>query len=76
MWRNSLRDLAWRRRRFAVAVAGAALVFASTLVMVGLTDSFHAEVRETIKAIDADGWVVKEGFGGPFTSFRLFPQST
>lgn len=75
MWRNSLRDLAWRRRRFAVAVAGAALVFASTLILVGLTDSFHQEVRNTLGTVGADGWIVTDGTGGPFTSFRLFPQA-
>jgi putative ABC transport system permease protein len=76
MWRNSLRDLAWRRRRFAVAVAGAALVFASTLVLVGLTDSFHGEIHHSLRAFRADGWIVKSGGGGPFTSFRLIPEGT
>jgi putative ABC transport system permease protein len=35
MWLVSLRDLQWRRRRFLIAVAATALVFAMSLLMAG-----------------------------------------
>lgn len=74
MWRNGLRDLRWRWRRFVVALGGAALVFASTLLMVGLSNSFHEEIDDSLKAVGADAWIVSAGAGGPFTSFRFIPE--
>jgi putative ABC transport system permease protein len=73
VWRNSLRDLQWRRRRFVVAVAGTALVFAMTLLLAGLSNAFRAEAHDTVDATFANTWVVRDGGAGPFTSFRLFP---
>ncbi|MBV8346889.1 MAG: hypothetical protein JOZ49_04930 [Mycolicibacterium sp.] len=35
---TALRDMQWRRLRFAIAVAGTGLVFAMTLVLTGLTN--------------------------------------
>jgi putative ABC transport system permease protein len=72
--RNGLRDLRWRWRRFVVALGGAALVFACTLLMVGLTNSFDEEIRDSLNAVDADTWIVSSGAGGPFTSFRFVPE--
>ena len=74
MWRNGLRDLRWRWRRFVVALGGAALVFGSTLLMVGLSNSFDEEVRDSLNAVGADTWIVSSGAGGPFTSFRFVPE--
>lgn len=74
MWRNGLRDLRWRWRRFVVALGAAALVFACTLLMVGLTNSFDEEIRDSLSAVGADTWIVSSGAGGPFTSFRFVPE--
>jgi putative ABC transport system permease protein len=75
MWRNALRDLQWRKRRYAIAVVGASFVFAMTLVASGLSASFRAEAARTQAAIGADAWVVRQGTPGPFTSFELHPGS-
>lgn len=69
MLRAALRDLQWRRRRFAVAMAGVALVFALGLVMTGLAASFSAEVERTLDAVGAETWAVSVDASGPFTSF-------
>ena len=39
MWFASVRDLQWRRRRFAIGVGATALVFAVTLIMASLSES-------------------------------------
>jgi putative ABC transport system permease protein len=68
MWRISLRDLQWRRRRFGIAIAGTALVFAITLVLAGFSASFRVEVDNSIRNVGADSWLVREGIAGPFTA--------
>ena len=62
------RDLQWRVRRFVIAGTGAALVFAMTLVMAGLSSSFGAEARRTVDLIGADAWVTPVGVDGVFTT--------
>ena len=75
MIRAALRDLQWRRRRFVIAMAGVALVFAMGLVMTGLTASFSAEVDRTLDAAGAEAWAVSDQATGPFTSFTPVPIS-
>ena len=75
MWLISLRDLQWRRRRFAIAVLGASLVFALTVLMSGLSSSFRSEARRTLAAFGADAWVVASGSPGPFTTITALPES-
>src|ERR1700694_5762851 len=75
MWFVGFRDLIWRRRRFVVATLAAALVFAITLVLSGLTASLRQETSSTVKAIAADAWVVPKGVTGAFTSNQLIPSS-
>jgi putative ABC transport system permease protein len=70
----TLRDLQFRRRQFAVAVVGASLVFALTLVLTGMSAGFRFEARETVGAIDADAWIVTQGVRGPFTSATTLPE--
>ena len=53
MIRAALRDLQWRRRRFVIAMAGVALVFAMGLIMTGLSESFSLEVDRTLDAVGA-----------------------
>ncbi len=66
MLRSALRDLQWRRRRFAIATAGTALVFALTLVLTGLSNGFNTEASHTMSEIGADGYYVGAGASGPF----------
>jgi putative ABC transport system permease protein len=75
MWQATLRDLQWRRRRFLIAITGTALVFAMSLLMSGLAESFRVETDRTFDAIGADLWIVQEGATGPFTSFTFVPDT-
>lgn len=75
MWLITLRDLQWRRRRFGIAVAATALVFAMALVIAGIAASFRAEAVRTIDAVGADAWVTSEEVAGPFTNFASLPAS-
>jgi len=74
MIRAALRDLQWRRRRFVIAMAGVALVFAMSLVMTGLAASFPREVDRTLDAVGAARWAVSADASGPFTSFTPIPM--
>src|SRR5437867_1181376 len=76
MWLITLRDLQWRRRRFAIAIAGTALVFAMALVIAGIAASFRAEAGRTVNAVGADAWVMSTAVTGPFTSVAMIPAST
>lgn len=68
MWLTTWRDLQWRVRRFVIAGTGAALVFAMTLVMAGLSSSFEAEARRTVDVVGADAWVTQVGVDGVFST--------
>ena len=73
MWLITLRDLQWRRRRFAIAIGATALVFAMALVIAGIAASFRAEAARTVAAVGADAWVTSEDVTGPFTTFASLP---
>lgn len=75
MWRITLRDLQWRRRRLAIAIVGTSLVFAMTLILAGLSATFRVEADNTLRGIRADAWVVRSGVAGPFSSFATVPDS-
>ncbi len=62
----ALRDLQWRRRRFIIAVLGAALVLGMALLILGLSLGFDTEADRTLDQLSADEWIVKEGAAGPF----------
>jgi putative ABC transport system permease protein len=64
--RAALRDLQWRRRRFAIATLGTAVVFAITLILTGLSNGFKVEAGRTVSQLGADGWFVGQGATGPF----------
>lgn len=72
-WLVALRDLQWGRRRFAIAVTATALVFALGLLMSGVSSSFDNEIRRTVDAIGADGWLVPAQSFGPFTGPATMP---
>ena len=73
-WMLALRDLQWRRKRFAIAIVGTALVFAMTLLLSGLASSFRTEATRTIDALRVDAWVVRSGITGPFTAMSTIPS--
>jgi putative ABC transport system permease protein len=75
MWLVSLRDLQWRRRRFAIAVGAISLVFAMSLVMSGVLSGMRREVRRIIDVIGADAWIVSDGASGPFMTSKVVPAS-
>lgn len=72
----TLRDIQFRKRQFAVAAVGAGLVFALALLLTGVRGGFDTEAHETVAAVGADGWVVREGVSGPFTSISGLPAET
>jgi putative ABC transport system permease protein len=75
MWLISVRDLEWRRRRFAIAVLATGLVLALALLLTGVRASFDNEIERTVSSFGADQWLVAEGAVGPFTAPIGFPVS-
>ena len=73
MWLLSWRDLQYRRRRFAIAVAATGLVFAIALLLSGVSSSFTTEIDRTVDAFTADRWIVPHGAEGPFSNAKAFP---
>lgn len=70
MWRVSLRDLQWRRRRVLFAVLATGLVLGMSLTMAGTENSLFQDARDIVGTVDADRWIVAEGAAGPFTTTR------
>jgi putative ABC transport system permease protein len=64
----ALRDLQWRRKRFAITVIGTALVFAMSLLMSGLATAFRTEINRTLNDQRAEYWVTNSGEAGPFSA--------
>jgi putative ABC transport system permease protein len=74
-WLISIRDLQWRRRRFAIAVIATALVFALGLVLSGVSASFDNEIDRTVDSFGGDAWLVRENTLGPFTAPTTMPAA-
>jgi putative ABC transport system permease protein len=68
MLRITLRDLQYRARRFGLGIAATALVFATTLLLAGVYESFRTEAERAVDVFHADRWVVPAGVAGPFTA--------
>lgn len=64
----ALRDLQWRRQRFVVAVLGAGLVFAMSMLMSGLSNAFASEIDRTLDQSGAELWVAPAAAPGPFSA--------
>lgn len=75
MWLITLRDLQWRRRRFAIAVVATGVVFALALLLSGVSTSFDNEIRRTVRSFHADAWLITRGGYGPFTGPTAFAAS-
>src|SRR5205085_12695061 len=74
VWLAGIRDLQWRRRRFVIAVLGTALVMALTLMLTGFQAVFDLEINHTLKLIDDDGYLLRQGRSGPFLGGTPIPE--
>ncbi|HSL59849.1 MAG TPA: ABC transporter permease [Acidimicrobiales bacterium] len=63
----AIRDLQWRRGRFAITVLGTALVFAMSLLMSGLSHSFTVEIDNTLDDQRATTWIAPASSNGAFS---------
>ena len=70
------RDLQHRMGRFGAVGVGVSVVLTLLFLMTGLTEQFHREPRETVDAIGADGWLLRGGASGAFTSGATMPAAT
>lgn len=64
----TVRDLAYRARRFLVVVVAVSVVFTLVYLMNGLVEQFQQEPFLTVDAVGAESWVLPGGSSGPFTS--------
>ena len=71
----ALRDMQWRRRRLVIAIISTGLVFAMTLVLIGLSNGFRVEAERAVDSIGVDTFVVKAGAAGPFLGGTPFAQA-
>ena len=67
----TLSDLLHRRRQFLIAVVGAGLVFAMTLLLAGISAGFREEIRGTVQGAGASYWVIAKR--GPASVSELSP---
>jgi putative ABC transport system permease protein len=78
----TLQDLRFRARQFLIAIVGAGLVFAMTLLLAGLAAGFGDEVDQTVTGMGSQAWVVAQGSSGrvaalsPLPAFAEFPVIT
>jgi putative ABC transport system permease protein len=71
----ALRDMQWRRRRLVIAIISTGLVFAMTLIMIGLANGFRVEAQRTVDSMGIDAFVVKSGAAGPFLGATPFAEA-
>ena len=72
MWYAAMRDLIWRRRRYAISIAGTALVFGVSLAVTGISDAFPTEINRTFGSLGATAFVIPDDMSGPFTGSHPF----
>ena len=75
MWGVTFADLAYRYRQFLIAVLGAGVVLAMSLLLAGLAGGFSAEINRTVGAVGAERWVLASNANGRITAVSVFPQS-
>lgn len=73
IWLTSRRDLSWRKRRLAMAVAGTTMAFAVTLLLTGVREGIDVEANRTVRSLGADAFVLSDSGSGPFTSLAQLP---
>ncbi|HEY5025706.1 MAG TPA: ABC transporter permease [Acidimicrobiales bacterium] len=72
----TLQDLRYRARQFLIAVVGAGLIFAMTLLLSGLAAGFGVEVDQTVAGMGSQAWVVAQGSSGRISSLAPMPAAT
>jgi len=72
----ALRDLFHRRRRYLISTIGCGLVFAMSLIMTGLADSFAGEWHDAVELLGAERFIVADGVDSPFTGMSPIEAST
>jgi putative ABC transport system permease protein len=68
----ALRDMQWRRRRLVIAIISTGLIFAMTLVLIGLSNGFRVEAQQSVDSLGVDTFVIKSGAAGPFLGATPF----
>jgi putative ABC transport system permease protein len=68
-------DLRFRARQFVIAIVGASLVFAMTLLLTGLSAGFRNEITQTVQGFGATSWVVARGTAGRVGSLAPIPET-
>jgi putative ABC transport system permease protein len=71
----ALRDMQWRRRRLVIAIISTGLIFAVTLVLIGLSNGFRVEAQRSVDSLGVDTFVLKAGAAGPFLGATPFAQA-
>ena len=71
----TLQDLRYRWRQFVIAIVGAGLVFAMTLLLTGMAAGFSIEIDQTVQGVAAQDWVMAAGASGRITSMPPIAQS-
>src|SRR5580658_3019844 len=71
----TLQDLRFRARQFVIAVVGAGLVFAMTLLLSGMAAGFSVEIDQTVQAMGAQSWVLAAGSVGRIAALSPIPAS-
>jgi putative ABC transport system permease protein len=71
----TLADLRFRARQFVIAIVGASLVFAMTLLLAGLSAGFRNEIAQTVQGFGATSWVVQQGTAGRVGSLAPISES-
>jgi putative ABC transport system permease protein len=71
----ALRDLQWRKKRFAITLLTTSLVFAMSLVMSGLAASFEGETNRFLSFLGGNGFLATADATGPFYGSSYMPTS-
>ncbi len=71
----TVQDLRFRARQFVIAVVGAGLVFAMTLLLAGMAAGFTVEIDQTVQGMGAQSWVVAAHSAGRIAALSPLPES-
>ncbi len=71
MWLVTLRDVQWRRHRFAIAIVATGMAFALTLLLGGMLQHMRNESGRVIGMYPPGSWLVTAGATGPFTTSQF-----
>jgi putative ABC transport system permease protein len=75
MFRITVQDLRYRARQFLIAVVGAGLLFAMSLLLAGMAAGFSVEIDKTVSAMGAQSWVVAARSPGRVGGLAPIPAS-